>query len=263
MTHVEIRPFVLTDDQKSTCISPNANTLLANGKNKRLLKSNKTGIDSSEIETVSDNLDSDVVIENHGSGLTTSITLLARLDDTSDQTAWSRFVDAYSPQIHSWCIKAGLRDIDAADATQDVLLKLVNLMRESKYHPDRGSFRGWLKTVTSNLVRDIMRMQKSRPSSTGNERSLRQLVNLQDETSFKDLALLIERGYERELLTLASTRVRNRVRDKTWKAYVGTAVEGMPAAVVAKKLNVTVSEVYVGKSRVLKMLRREIAKLDC
>ena len=108
-----------------------------------------------------------------------------------------------------------------------------------------------------------MRMQKSRPSSTGNERSLRQLVNLQDETSFKDLALLIERGYERELLTLASTRVRNRVRDKTWKAYVGTAVEGMPAAVVAKKLNVTVSEVYVGKSRVLKMLRREIAKLDC
>ena len=237
---------------------------LANGKKKRLLKSNKNGIDNSSLDSVSEKMNAEIVAsQNYGSGLTTSITLLARLDDTSDQTAWSRFVETYSPQIHAWCIKAGLRDVDAADATQEVLLKLVNLMRESKYRVDRGSFRGWLKTITSNLVRDIMRMQKSRPSSTSSERSLQQLVNLQDQTSFEDLALLIERGYERELLALASTRVQNRVRDKTWLAYIGTAVEGLPAAVVAKKLNVSVSEVYVGKSRVLKMLRREIAKLDC
>lgn len=201
--------------------------------------------------------------ERHGNGLTTSITLLSRLDDASDQSAWSRFVEAYSPHIFLWCTKAGLRETDAADATQEVLLKLVNLMRESKYEPSRGSFRAWLKTITSNLVRDIVRIQKSRPSSSGSEHAWQQLSNLQDSRSFEDLALLIERGYEQELLALASDRVRNRVREKTWRAYYGTAVEGKPAAEVAKLLGVGVSEVYVGKSRVLKMLRREIAKLDC
>ena len=199
----------------------------------------------------------------HGGGLTTSITLLSRLDDATDQTAWCQFVEAYSPHIFLWCTKAGLRETDAADATQEVLIKLVSLMRESRYTPERGSFRGWQKTITSNLVRDVMRMQRSRPSSTGSEQQWQQMINLQDETSFEELANLIERGYEQELLAIASDRVRNRVREKTWKAYFITAVEGKPAATAAESLGVGISEIYVGKSRVIKMLRSEIAKLDC
>lgn len=223
------------------------------------MKSNQSKSDSRMVDM---NLDA-CAPDSRSVGLTTSITLLARLDDSSDESAWARFVEAYSPHIFLWCTKAGLRESDAADATQEVLLKLVSLMRESRYDPDRGSFRGWLKTITSNLLRDVMRMQKTRPSSSGSEHHWKQLINLQDETSFEELALLIERGYEQELLAIASDRVRNRVREKTWAAYYLTAVEGKPAATAAETLSVGISEVYVGKSRVIKMLRREIAKLDC
>ena len=46
--------------------------------------------------------------------------------------------------------------------TQEVLRKLLRAMRSFEYDPSRGSFRGWLKTVTSNAVRDLARQWQRR-----------------------------------------------------------------------------------------------------
>ncbi len=195
-------------------------------------------------------------------GLTTSINLLARLDDTSDQQAWNRFVKTYSPYISNWCRKFGLQDSDSADVTQNVLMKLVGFMHEFQYRPERGSFRGWLKTITSNLVRDVLRSQKVGARASGSDEAWQQLANIQDPQAVHELAAVIQRGYEEEILSIASQRVRSRVQDKTWQAYVGTAVDGQSAQQIATRLKITVSDVYVSKSRVIKMLRAEVAKLD-
>jgi len=52
-------------------------------------------------------------------------------------------------------------------------------------------------------------------------------------------------------------RVRTQVSDDTWQAYRMTAIDGRPAADVARDLGKSVAAVYMAKSRVGKLLREE------
>jgi len=193
---------------------------------------------------------------------TTSITLLASLADAADQQAWNRFVEQYSPRIFFWCRRFGLQETDAADVTQDVLLKLLGAMREHQYDPARGSFRGWLKTVTANLIRDLKRASQPHDQGSGDTRVMRQLAAIQDGPAFQELEMLLEKQYEEELLSLAKARVRQRVQPQTWQAFQMYACDRIPARQVADTLKMPVGEVYVAKSRTIKLLQQEIRKLD-
>jgi WD40 repeat protein len=50
----------------------------------------------------------------------TRLSLIARLKDSSDQEAWSQFVEIYQPLIHQLALRKGLQDADAEDLTQQV-----------------------------------------------------------------------------------------------------------------------------------------------
>ncbi len=191
----------------------------------------------------------------------TSLTLLGRVRDLSDQQAWNEFVRRYTPRIFFWCKRFSLQDQDASDVTQQVLLKLVSAMQSFDYDPSRGSFRGWLKTVTSNAVRDLGRKMSSSNELTGKnaEPWLAQLV---DETAIDALAEQIEAGYQEELLTEAESRAQLRIQPKTWEAYSMLAKDGLSAPEVAGKMGIKVADVYVAKSRVIKMLRGIVAQLE-
>ncbi len=47
--------------------------------------------------------------------------LLVRLRDSSDDAAWSRFVEIYAPLVYGFARKHGMQDADVADMTQEVL----------------------------------------------------------------------------------------------------------------------------------------------
>jgi len=155
----------------------------------------------------------------------TSHTLLVRLKDPNDQEAWNDFVERYAPRIFSWCRQYSLQDSDAADVTQEVLAKLVETMRHFSYDPGQGRFRGWLKTVTANAVRDLARTGKRPGRGSGDSRVQGQLAALQDEAAVSSLASAIEAGYDEELLREAEIRVALRVKPKTWQAYRLAAVD--------------------------------------
>ena len=70
------------------------------------------------------------------------------------------------------------------------------------------------------------------------------------------------RAHRQQLLQEAETQVALRVQSHTWKTYQLTTVEERPAAQVARDLQIPISEVYVAKSRVLKMLRETITRLE-
>lgn len=97
---------------------------------------------------------------------TTPVSLLERLKFPTDQLAWSRFVDLYSPLIYSWAHQVGLHPNDAADLVQDVFMLLVQKMPEFAYEKN-GSFRAWLKTVTLNKWRDNCRKTAARREGGG------------------------------------------------------------------------------------------------
>jgi RNA polymerase sigma-70 factor (ECF subfamily) len=63
------------------------------------------------------------------------------------------------------------------------------------------------------------------------------------------------------LLRSALERVRTQVRENTWRAFVGTALEGRPAGDLAEELGMTPGAVRVARSRVLQRLRSELGDL--
>ncbi len=72
--------------------------------------------------------------------LDTRATLLLRIRDLKDRTAWSEFVALYTPLLYSYALKAGLQDADAADVAQEAMCDVVRSIREFEYDPARDRF---------------------------------------------------------------------------------------------------------------------------
>jgi len=110
-----------------------------------------------------------------GNAALTSPTLLSRVRaDPADEAAWSEFVDRYAPHIYAWCRAWRLQETDAQDVTQAVLVKLVRQMRRFDYDPDR-SFRGWLRTLVENAIRDWIADRRNREVGSGETKVLQLL----------------------------------------------------------------------------------------
>ncbi|MCD0457893.1 RNA polymerase sigma factor [Roseiconus lacunae] len=177
-----------------------------------------------------------------------------------ENDAWSTFVSEYGPMIASWCLRYGLTEAETADVTQNVLIKLVQVMRQSRYDPKQGSFRGWLKTVTNNAVKDVMRTWDKPGKGTGDTVVHAKLSLMEDPKSMDALNDCIDQEYKNIVLNEAKRRVRERVKDFTWRAYEMTAIQQKTPQEASAELGLKVGEVYVAKSRVIKMLREEIQK---
>ena len=193
--------------------------------------------------------------------LRTSSTLLLRLRDLEDEEAWSEFLQRYTPRIYQWCRRYNLQESDASDVTQEVLGKLLRAMRSFEYAPSKGSFRGWLKTVTNNAIRDFVSTLKNPGRGSGDTMMYRNLAAIQDPDALAALAETIEAEAEQELLIEAESRVKLRVKPHTWLAYQLTARNQMKPADAAERIGMPVSEIYVARSRVIKMLRQEVDRL--
>jgi RNA polymerase sigma factor (sigma-70 family) len=191
----------------------------------------------------------------------TSSTLLLRLRDLEDEEAWSEFLQRYTPRIYQWCRRYNLQESDASDVTQEVLGKLLRAMRSFEYNPSKGSFRGWLKTVTNNAIRDFVSTLKHPGRGSGDTMMYRNLAAIQDPDALAALAETIEAEAEQELLIEAESRVKLRVQPHTWLAYQLTARDQIKPADAAERIGMPVSEIYVARSRVIKMLRQEVDRL--
>jgi RNA polymerase sigma-70 factor (ECF subfamily) len=184
--------------------------------------------------------------------------LLTQLrQDPSDQAGWDEFVERYGREIYRWCRQWKLQDADAEDVTQDILMKLTQKLRAFAYDPSR-SFRGWLKTVAHHAWRDFVDSRHARRSAGAGE--VQELMLTLEAR--EDLVRNLEEAFDLELLDAATVRVRLRVAPQTWEAFRLLALEGLPVADVAARVHLQVAMVYVAKSKVQRMLREEIGKLE-
>ena len=133
-------------------------------------------------------------------------------------------------------------------------------MQQFEYEPARGSFRGWLKTITTNVVRDLHRKKSSSEVTGGSAEPW--LDRLTTTDTVNSLVDQIEASYREELLEEAMSRVQLRVHEHTWEAYRLLTEEGQTASETASRLNLKVADVYVAKSRVLKLLKATVAELE-
>ncbi len=144
---------------------------------------------------------------------------------------------------------------EADDKVYDVLSELIFRMVTFEYDPSKGRFRGWLKTVTHNLMAKLKRDQWPQ----NNDDVHHPLDSLE---ATEDLAARLAAEFDLELLEIAKDQVRGRVQPHTWTAYVATAEEQREPAEVACELGMRVGTVFQAKHSVITLLRREIESLQ-
>lgn len=190
-------------------------------------------------------------------GPATRHTLLVKLRDPADESAWREFVGLYRPLVYRLARAKGLQHADADDLCQDVFRAVGRAVEGWNPDAGRGRFRGWLFTVARNLAVNHLTRGGRYRGAGGDDAGLLAAVPAADP----DLTAEFEAEYRRRLFRWAADQVRGEFAARTWQAFWATAVEGRPAAAVAAELGMTAGAVYVAKSRVLARLRHRIQQL--
>ena len=182
--------------------------------------------------------------------------LLLRLRDSQDQQAWATFLDIYQPLIFRIIRQRRIQEADARETTQEVLLAVAGSIDRWEANPARGKFRGWLATITRNLVVNFLIKQSRHPRGSGDSEIRRGL----DELPVPDCeqSALYDIEEKRQIFRWAADQVRQEFRDAHWQAFWRTAVEELSASDVAKDLGISVGLVYVSRNRIMKRLREVV-----
>jgi RNA polymerase sigma factor (sigma-70 family) len=193
-------------------------------------------------------------------GPLTRASLLVRIRDGHDKDAWRQFVRLYAPVVYGFARKRGLQDADAADLMQEVLRSVASAAGRLDYDPRRGSFRGWLYTVTRNKLYNFLNGSRRHPRGSGDSGAQERLE--EQPAPEQDHSDLWDREYERRLFAWAAEQVRGEFQPATWRAFWLTAVEGKSAKEAGDTLGLSPGAVYVAKSRVLARLREQVQQVQ-
>jgi RNA polymerase sigma-70 factor, ECF subfamily len=189
--------------------------------------------------------------------LSTSLSLLERLQRQPDPESWQRLHDLYRPLIRQWLARVPGLGGEADDLTQDILAILVRELPGFERRRE-GSFRAWLRVITVNRVRSFWRDRRRRPQAGGGDAE-QFLASLEDPGS--ELSRHWDHEHDRHVLDRLMELVRTDFSAATWSAFERFAIEGVPAARVALEAGISENAVLLAKSRVLRRLREEAAGL--
>jgi RNA polymerase sigma-70 factor (ECF subfamily) len=189
----------------------------------------------------------------------TSATLLQRLRDRTDQDAWQRLVDLYTPLLNGWLKRYGLQASDREDLVQEVLTAVVREAPRFRHNGRPGAFRHWLRAILVNRLREFWRGRQSRPAATGDSDVADMLAQLEDPDS--GLSHLWDQEHDKHVLHRLLALIEPQFTPSTWRAFHRVVLEGARPDAVAAELGLSVNAVFIAKSRVLQRLRDETREL--
>ena len=175
-----------------------------------------------------------------------------------DEGAWRRLLDLYVPLVFSWCRRAGLQSEDCADIMQEVFRSVLGGIAGFRYVSPTDTFRGWLRTITRNKIRDHFRHRAAEPIGTGgtsaHQRS-REIPELEPAISptAGPVVGLIHRGAD---------LIRAEFDERTWQAFWLTAVENHAGSETAELLGMSPGAVRQAKYKVLRRLRQALGDVE-
>jgi RNA polymerase sigma-70 factor (ECF subfamily) len=184
--------------------------------------------------------------------------LVARLQNTRDEAAWSEFLTIYEPLILRIMVNYGLQESDARDVCQQVLMAVAKDVGQWKSDGQHRSFRRWLSQIARNRILKFVVKARSRLQATGGTDAQ---VRLEAQPDLASISVEIECEYRRQLLQSAARQIRAEFHDSTWQAFWRTSVLGQSVAEVAARLGMSAGNVYVARSRIIARLRKKISEV--
>jgi RNA polymerase sigma-70 factor (ECF subfamily) len=168
-------------------------------------------------------------------------------------TDWRRLEEIYLPLIQHWLRQIPGLDGEADDLAQDVFVVILREIATFERQRE-GSFRAWLRQVTVNRVRTQRKKRQRRPA-VGLDPADDFLNRLSDPNG--ELAREWDREHDRHVVHKLLSIVQPDFQPETWQAFRRFALDGLPAAEVARELQVSVNAVLRVKSHILERLREE------
>jgi len=196
--------------------------------------------------------------------LPTRQSLLSRLRDWKDQDGWREFFDLYWRLIYRVARQAGLDDATAQEVVQNTFIYLTRRMPKFRYDPARGSFKAWLRRVTRSRISVFRRRAEAK------EPPLPQLPLEDEDVSVWEavpdpagdaLDEIWQREWEENLVKAALRRISAKVSAQQLMVFELAALGEVPLKQVARKLNISLMQVYLARHRVGKLFKAEVTRL--
>ena len=195
----------------------------------------------------------------------TPATLLARIavqvTGETDELVWLRFFELYEPAIRKFAEFQGAKS-SAEDIAQEILLKLVDILRGGRYSADAGRFRCYLSTLIRREVIDYWRK--------GQARAVDDHISIDNPDAGLDLVdegdpgVLLDAKWRlaRHAAAVEHALTRTALSAQSKAVYRAHVLEDMPLKEVIKRFNLTENAVYQIKTRVNKMIAALEAEFD-
>ncbi|HEX2747795.1 MAG TPA: sigma-70 family RNA polymerase sigma factor [Verrucomicrobiales bacterium] len=196
--------------------------------------------------------------------LPTRHSLLSRLKNWDDQDSWRLFFDTYWKLIHSVARRAGLDEAEAQEAVQETVLSVAKEMPKGRYDKTKGTFKGWLLTITRRRIADQMRKRyRSRMANRldPDMTSVDEEIAMEDEKNLAPDAVWEEQWRE-HLFKTAVARVKQRVKGEQWQLFELNVLKEWPGPKVAAAMKVSVMAVHVAKFRIGAQIKKEVKRLE-
>ncbi len=185
---------------------------------------------------------------------TTSPTLLSRVRDPSDTAAWREFDSRYGELVLRYCRRRGLQHSDAEDVRQMVMLKVSKALRDFKYDPRRGRFRGFMWRITRNENLRYL----TRPNTAPNRVDTHGVASA-EPVARQDMDDVWEEEWTHHHLRLAMRRIRETFDPRSVSVFE-SLLSGEAVDAVARQTGMTTDAVHKVKQRVRNRLKDLIAE---
>ncbi|RIK68868.1 MAG: hypothetical protein DCC65_01685 [Planctomycetota bacterium] len=184
---------------------------------------------------------------------TTRASLLLRIKDPADATAWRDFDAIYRPMLKRFATMRGLEHAAAEDVVQHCMVAVYEHIRGFEYDPKKGRFKGWLRTLVNNRVRNLHRNRHEDEARTQDFRRDQERELAPDEA--------FERVWMEEHLRHAMQLLRKEAGDAAYAAYTAYAIDGKPVEEVCKQFDLTANQLYKLKWRLTQRLSEMLKEL--
>jgi RNA polymerase sigma-70 factor (ECF subfamily) len=193
----------------------------------------------------------------------TNSSLLRQIKSLSNAPGWMLFYQTYGPLIERFALKSGLNAAESQDVVQNTMIQVSKAITDFTYDRARGSFKSWLFNNAKWRIVDILR---ARPKGTVDlQRSSQGAVGAPGPESWEPGVSVFERiwddEWEDQLKRDALEEVRKKVSGVHFQIFCLYVLEGLPAAKVAEMVGVRVAQVHLIRTRVGRLVRRELAAL--
>ncbi len=180
--------------------------------------------------------------------------LLVRVRDRSNKTAWQEFFDLYSPLLYSYARDRGLGHEDAEDIRASCYETIVKRISEFEYDKNNTGFRAWLRTMVNRRVIDLARKRKLPFADVSDIDGL--------EFDGDTLDQIWETNWRLHHLRFCVAQVAKRVQPESFQAFQLLTEKGLSVVQVCEKMGMNPDQVYKIKSRFLALVRDEMKGFD-